>query len=108
MGEEITFINNSMTQSQITMLRSVTKVQPKDLGDGFAEVHLEGETPDDQREKGDSQEKEDKKNGEEKAETVGLFELYKFSDTTDKLVLALGVIMAIACGSLFSIMDCCS
>ena len=36
---------------------------------------------------------------EEKAETVGLFELYKFSDTTDKLVLMLGVIMAIACVS---------
>ena len=47
-------------------------------------------------------EKDGKK--EEKPETVGLFELYKFSDTTDKLVLALGVVMAITCGSLFSVM----
>ena len=54
------------------MLRSVTKVQPKDSGDGFAEVHLEQETSDDHLEKVDKQEKEDKKNEEEKAETVGL------------------------------------
>ena len=79
-------------------------MQPKDSGDGFAEVHLEQETPDDHLEKVDKQEKEDKKNEEEKAETVGLLELYKFSDATDKLALTLGVIMAIACGSLFSIM----
>ena len=43
------------------MLRSVTKVQPKDSGDGFAEVHLEQETSDDHLEKVDKQEKEDKK-----------------------------------------------
>ena len=72
---------------------------------GFAEVNLDGDDHDDKQiEKADKQEKEDKKKVEEKPETVGLFELYKFSDSTDKLVLALGVIMAIACGSLFSIM----
>ena len=76
-------------------------MQPKDLGDvpthtsGVAEVQLG-----DEAEKGDKQEKDGKKE-EEKPETVGLFELYKFSDTTDKLVLALGVVMAITCGSLF-------
>ena len=79
-------------------------MQPKDLGDvpthtsGVAEVQLG-----DEAEKGDKQEKDGKKK-EEKPETVGLFELYKFSDTTDKLVLALGVVMAITCGSLFSVM----
>ena len=45
--------------------------------------------------------KEEKK---EKVETVGLFELFKFSDSVDKFFIFFGMINAVLCGAVFPIM----
>ena len=82
------------------------KVLPKNHAqdsNGFTEVKLGIDESKDQDEKKDAKEKDEKKT-EDKPETVGLGELFKFADGTDKLLLVVGVLSAILCGSLFSLM----
>ena len=81
------------------------KVLPKEPldGNGFQEVKLSVDEAKDQDEKADSKEKEEKKK-EEKPDSVGLGELFKFADTTDKLLLLVGTLGAITTGCLFSLM----
>ena len=51
-----------------------------------------------------SQTKEKKKKEKEKIETVGLIELFKFSDSVDKIFIFLGIVNAIICGAVFPLM----
>ena len=51
-----------------------------------------------------SQAKEKKKKKKEKIETVGLIELFKFSDSVDKIFIFLGIVNAIICGAVFPLM----
>ena len=51
-----------------------------------------------------SETKEKKKKEKEKVETVGLVELFKFSDSLDKIFIVLGVVNAIICGAVFPLM----
>ena len=60
------------------------------------------EKDDDDDNKDDAKKDKDKKT--EKAESVGLFELFKFADKLDVFLIILGIVMAIICGCIFSAM----
>ena len=51
----------------------------------------------------DEKDKKDKKK-DEKTESVGLFELFKFADKLDAILILVGVVSAIICGCIFSAM----
>ena len=57
---------------------------------------------DDDDNKDDAKKDKDKKT--EKAESVGLIELFKFADKLDVFLIILGIVMAIICGCIFSAM----
>jgi len=57
---------------------------------------------DDDDSKDDANKDKDKKT--EKAESVGLIELFKFADKLDVFLIILGIVMAIICGCIFSAM----
>lgn len=46
----------------------------------------------------------DKKEEKKPVETVGLFELFKFADKLDVILIVLGIISGITCGCIFSVM----
>ena len=60
------------------------------------------EKDDDDDSKDDAKKDKDKKT--EKAESVGLIELFKFADKLDVFLIILGIVMAIICGCIFSAM----
>ena len=51
-----------------------------------------------------SESKKKKEKEKEKIETVGLLELFKFSDSVDKIFILLGVVNAVICGAVFPLM----
>ena len=53
-------------------------------------------------EKDEKDKKDKKKDG--KTESVGLFELFKFADKLDAILILVGVVSAIICGCIFSAM----
>ena len=66
----------------------------------FDEDELELEISSTRSSSSSKKEKEKK----EKVETVGLFELFKFSDSLDKFFIFFGLINAVLCGAVFPIM----
>ena len=52
----------------------------------------------------ESSKRKKEKKDKVKVETVGLFEMFKFSDSVDKLYLFLGVVFACVCGAAFPLM----
>ena len=70
----------------------------------FTEVKLDTVPKDAEKgEKTDDEKKDDKKKAE-KAETVGLVELFKYADKLDAFLVIFAVLNAIACGCIFSVM----
>ena len=87
----------------------------EDLEDENTNGHLKQERKLDMQEKTDREKddddddskddaKKDKDKKTEKAESVGLIELFKFADKLDVFLIILGIVMAIICGCIFSAM----
>ena len=83
----------------------------EDVEDDTANGHVKQKQKEEYKYKEDSNEKENKEEMEKeekkkdfKTETVGLIELFKFADKLDVFLIIVGIISAIACGSIFSVM----
>ena len=81
----------------------------EDVEDDTVNGHVKQKQKEEYKYEEDSNEKEndgkeEKKKDVKPTETVGLFELFKFADKLDVFLIIIGIISAIACGSIFSVM----
>jgi len=84
----------------------VEEVSEKDFSEVKLDVENKYTLKEDEKEIKDKDEKDekDKKKKEEKPETVGLIELFKFADKLDVFLIIFGLLNAVICGCIFSVM----